>query len=95
MIEKIDKDLAEYGKKYKQMDKEAQQQMTASVNMEKQAKLEGFLKKYLRPKFEKYESERKEREAILGHPEFDKSEYECKEYFEEELVEEKIEPIPQ
>lgn len=92
-IEKIRQNIPEYIKRFKQIDKQAQDQMIAHRNAEKKAKLDKFMKKYLGPKLEKYEKERADREKILGHPEFVEANYEVKEYYEEALVEEKYEPI--
>eukprot|EP01022_Parablepharisma_sp_SALTPOND_P033374 TRINITY_DN88593_c1_g1_i1.p1 TRINITY_DN88593_c1_g1~~TRINITY_DN88593_c1_g1_i1.p1 ORF type:complete len:543 (-),score=83.94 TRINITY_DN88593_c1_g1_i1:82-1710(-) len=94
-VERIYKELPEYTKRYKQLDKQTQEQMAAHIRAEKQAKLNKFMKKYLGPKLEKYEAQRKDREKILGHPEFVEDEYIVKEYYEETLVDEKLEPVAQ
>ena len=93
--QKIEKEVPEYAKKFKQMDKQAQEQMVAHIGAEKRSKFESFMKKYLRPKLEKYESQKADREKILGHPEFVEADYETKQYYEEALVEETLQPIPQ
>jgi len=92
-IERIRKNLPEYTKRFKQLDKQARDTMRAHLTARKKAKLDKFLKTYLEPKLEKYKSQRPEREKILGHPEFVEDDYEVKEYYEEALVEEKLEPI--
>ena len=94
-IEKVKKELPEYTARYKQLDKQAKEKMAEHINMEKKSKLDKFMKKYLATKLEQYEAQRPQREKILGHPEFLEANYDVKEYYEETLVEEKLEPVSQ
>ena len=93
IVNKITKELPEYAKRFKEIDKQAQESMHEHMNAEKKAKLDKFIRKYLGPKLEKYEKERPEREKILGHPEFIEDDYIVNEYYEEILLDEKIEEI--
>lgn len=93
-LEEIKKKLNEYTQRFKQLDKEAKDSMNTHIAAVKKAKLDKFLKSYLEPRLNKYAEEKPERERILGHPEFEEENYEVSEYYEETLVEEKLEPLP-
>ncbi len=93
VAEKIQTELPEHIKRFKQVDKEIRDSMSAHLSAEKQAKFDKFMKKYLGPKLEKYATQKVDREKILGHPEFVEADYEVKEYYEEILVEETLVPI--